>query len=115
MTEEDMIHFEDWEKLDLRVGKIIKVKDHPNANKLYVLTVDFGEELGERTIVAGLREYCSPGDLEGKSAIFLLNLEPRVLRGVESEGMILAVISADESKACIITPDDDIDAGSKVS
>ena len=117
MTTEDMIHFEDWEKIDLRVGKILKVKDHPNASSLYVLTVDFGEEIGKRTIVAGLKKYCKPNQLEGKSAIFIVNLEPRILRGIESHGMILAVVNEGESKACIITPDtddEDIEIGSKV-
>jgi len=117
MTTKDMIHFEDWEKLDLRVGKITSVKNHPNADKLYVLTVDFGKEIGKRTIVAGLKEYCPPESLKRKSAIFITNLEPRELRGVTSEGMILAVIghSTHEPKACIITPEEEIEPGSKVS
>ena len=101
MTEEDMIHFEDWEKLDLRVGKIIKVKDHPNANKLFILTVDFGED-GKRTIVAGLKDFCTKDNLKGKSAIFILNLEPKMIKGVESQGMILAAESPSKAKTCII-------------
>ena len=110
-----MIHFEDWERLDLRVGKIIKVKDHPNANKLYVLTVDFNEETGHRTIVTGLKEFCKKEDLEGKSAIFVLNLEPVNIRGIKSEGMILAAESPGTAKTCILVPDDEeIEAGSKV-
>lgn len=114
MTAEDMIHFEDWEKLDLRVGKILKVEDHPNAEKLYVLTVDVGEDK-PRTIVAGLKKYCNKKDLEGKTAIFVLNLEHVVLRGVKSEGMILAAINHDKSNVCIITPENEIEAGSKIN
>jgi len=118
MTTEDMIHMKDWEKLDLRVGKIIKVEDHPNADKLYILTVDLNEEK-PRTIVAGLKENCTKKHLQGKSAIFIINLEPKILKGVESQGMILAAISHghghhDAPKVCIITPDEDIDIGSKV-
>lgn len=115
MTEEDMLHFEDWEKMDLRVGKIKEVKDHPNAKKLYILTVDFGGDIGERTIVAGLKEFCSPDEMKGQSAIFVINLEPKEIRGIVSEGMILAAISHDESKACFLKPaDEDIEEGSKV-
>ncbi len=109
-----MIHFEDWERLDLRVGKIIKVKDHPNADKLYILTVDFGED-GKRTIVAGLKDFCTKDNLKGKSAIFVLNLEPKIIKGIESQGMILAAESYDRLKTCILVPDDkEIEAGSKV-
>lgn len=114
--EEHKIPFSEWQKLDIRVGLIKKVDDHPNADKLYVLTVDFGNEVGERTIVAGLKEYCTPERLEGKSAIFIVNLEPARIRGVESNGMILAAISHDEVKGCILKPDiSDIEPGSKVS
>ncbi len=113
MTEEDMIHFEDWEKVDLRVGKILKVEDHPNADKLYILTVDLGE--GQpRTIVAGLKKYCSKKSLEGKRAIFVVNLKPANLRGVESQGMILAAIDSTQTKGCILTPEEDLEEGSKV-
>lgn len=121
MTTSDMIHFKDWEKLDLRVGKILKVENHPKADKLYVLTVDFGEEIGTRTIVAGLKEYCKPSHLKNKSAIFIVNLEPRELRGIESQGMILAAIGHKGGghhhtpKACIITPDEEMEPGSEVS
>ena len=116
MSEEDMVHFEDWEKIDIRVGKILKVDAHPNAEKLYVLKVDFGKEIGKRTIVAGLKNYCSKKDLEGKSAIFVVNLEPREIRGVKSQGMILAASSPDKSHVCILTPDlTDIEVGSKIS
>jgi methionyl-tRNA synthetase len=113
-----MIHMKDWEKLDLRVGKILEVEDHPNADKLFVLTVDLGEGK-TRTIVAGLKKYCSKEHLKGKSAVFIINLEPAEIRGVKSEGMILAAIShthsqRDDPKVCLITPDGEMDLGSKI-
>ena len=116
MTTEDMVHFEDWKKLDIRVGKILKVEEHPNAEKLYILKVDFGKGIGKRTIVTGLKDYCKKEDLEGKSAIFIVNLEPKTIRGIKSQGMILAASSPDKSNVCILTPDlEEIEIGSKVS
>lgn len=109
------IKYPDFEKLDIRVGKILEVQDHPNADKLYVLKVDFSEEIGERTIVAGLREYCTPESLKGKTAIFIVNLEPREIRGIKSEGMILAAINHDHTKVCFLEPSEDLEPGSSVS
>jgi len=108
----DKIPYSDFEKLDLRVGLIKEVKAHPNADKLLVLTVDLGEE-EPRTIVAGLKAFYSPEDLEGKSAVFVVNLEPVTLRGVESNGMILA--AKDENSLGFLSPDRDIEPGSKIS
>lgn len=105
------IQFPDFEKLDLRVGLIKKVEDHPNADKLLVLTVDLGEE--ERTIVAGLKGHYTPEKLEGKKAIFIANLAPVKLRGIESNGMILAATS--EDKVIILQPESDIEPGTKIS
>ena len=108
-----MIHFEDWEKLDLRVGKIKKVEDHPKADKLYVLTVDFGKEIGKRTIIAGLKQECTKEHLQGKSAIFIVNLEPRKLKGIESQGMILA---ADvDGTPTLLHPEKEIPPGSTIT
>jgi len=111
----DKIAYEDFAKLDLRVGKILGVEEHPNADKLFVLRVNFGEEIGERTICAGLRGFYSAGELEGRSAVFVVNLAPRVLRGVESNGMILAVSSDDKNSVKILLVDGKLEAGSKVS
>jgi len=105
------IPFSDWEKVDLRVGKIIKVEDHPNADKLYILTVDLGEEK-ERTIVAGLKNHYKKEELENKQGIFIANLEPITLRGIESNGMTLAV--SDENNVFIIQPEKEIKPGTKV-
>ena len=87
MTE---IKFEDWKKLDLRVGEIKEVKDHPNADKLLILKVDIGNEA--RTVVAGIKKYYSKEELIGKKIILFTNLEQKELRGIRSEGMILAAV-----------------------
>ncbi len=107
------IPYSDFEKLDLRVGKIIEVQDHPKADKLYILTVDFGEP-GPRTIVAGLRTKYTQEQLKGKEAVFVSNLEPVTLRGIQSEGMILAASTEDKSEVFFIKPEKEIQPGSKI-
>lgn len=106
------VPFEDFKKLELRVGKILEAKEHPNATKLFILKVSFGDE--ERTIVAGLRGHYSASELEGKKAVFVTNLEPVILRGVESNGMILAASNEDKSEVVILCPDEDIEEGAFV-
>ncbi len=108
------VKFEEWQKLDLRVGKIIKIENHPNADKLYVLEVDLGS-MGKRTIVAGLRKYYQPEELLNQQCIIFANLEPAVLRGIKSEGMILASGSEDKKDVRILQPEKEIELGSKVS
>ena len=110
----DKIPFADWQKLDLRVGKITQVEDHSKADKLYVLKVSFGQEIGERTIVAGLKKHYTKEQLKDKHGIFIVNLEPVVLRGIKSEGMTLAAVSDDESVIAILQPEKDIEPGSKI-
>ena len=104
------IKFEDWEKLDLRSGRILEVKDHPNADKLYILKVDIGEE---RQIVAGIKKSYSKEELIGKQIIVISNLEPVILRGVESQGMLLAV-GEDENSRVLLTLDKEFISGEKV-
>jgi len=110
----DKIPFKDFQRLDIRVGLIKSVEDHPDADKLLVLKVDLGEEK-ERSIVAGLKGHYEKSDLEGKKAVFVANLEPVTLRGVESNGMILAAVSEDKSKVVILQPEKDTEQGTKVS
>ena len=112
MTE--TIPFKEWQKLDLRIGKILSVEDHPNADKLYILEVDLGK-LGKRKLVAGLKQHYKPKDLKNKLCVVFANLEPAVLRGVKSEGMILAAGSEDKSQVFLIKPDKEIELGSKIS
>lgn len=110
----DKVPYSDFQKLDLRIGKILKVDDHPNADKLFVLTVDLGEEK-TRTIVAGLKTFYKKENLENKKAIFIANLEPANLRGIESNGMILAASSEDKSIVAILQPEKGLETGSKIS
>ncbi len=114
----ETITFEDFMKLDLRVGKIVAVGDHPNADKLLVLKVDMGG--GEqRQLLAGLKTYCSPESLLGKLIVVVANLAPRKMRGLESHGMLLAasfgVGEGDERKVVILTPDGEVPPGAEVS
>lgn len=82
------IEFADFDKCDLRVGKIVEVKPHENANKLYVLKVDIGGEI--RTIVSALREHFKEEELLNKEVVMIINIKPVNLRGVKSNGMVLA-------------------------
>jgi methionyl-tRNA synthetase len=106
-----VIQFPDFEKLDLRIGKVIKVENHPDADKLYVLQVDFGDH--KRQIVAGLRLYYKPEEILHKKIIVIVNLQPVTLRGVESNGMLLA--ASKEDKVVLLEPGKDIDVGARVS
>jgi len=106
----ELISYEDFQKLDIRVALVEKVEKVPKADKLYKLSIDLGTE--KRTIVAGLAEFYKANELEGKKIIVLTNLEPRKLRGITSEGMLLA---ADfENKVSILVPDKDIPLGASI-
>lgn len=111
---EEIINFSDWEKLDLRVGKIAKVEDIEGADKLYKLTIDLGKVIGKRTVCAGLKKHYSKDELKNKKIILFVNLMPRKLKGIESQGMILAAVSEDESKVILLSPEKDIEIGAKV-
>ena len=105
-----MISYEDFQKLDIRVALVEKVEKVPKADKLYKLSVSVGTE--KRTLVAALAEYYKASELEGKKIIILANLEPRKLRGITSEGMLLA---ADfEDTVSILVPDKDIPSGANI-
>ncbi len=104
--------FDDFAKLDLRVGTIVEAEKMPKANKLLVLKVDTG--LDVRTIVSGIAEHFSPEEVIGKRVTVLINLAPRALRGVESEGMILMTNNA-EGKLVFVNPDaDGVDNGALI-
>ena len=106
------LEFDTFMKVNLRVGRIISVDDHPNADKLYVVKLDDGTG-GERTICAGLKAFYQPDEMEGKLVVFVENLKPRPLRGVTSEGMMLAADDG-EGHVRLITVDGDISTGSQV-
>lgn len=86
----DYIVFDDFLKLDIRIGEVIEAKNVPDSNKLIELTVDFGEELGTRTILTGMQKWYQPADFVGKKFLFIVNLEPRKMAGKESHGMLLS-------------------------
>jgi len=109
------INFDDWQKLDLRVGKIVEVEDIEGADKLYKFTVDFGSEIGERIICSGLKELYSKEDLKGKKYVFVVNLEARKLRGVESHGMILAAGNDETNEWTMLQTEKDVEEGMGVS
>ena len=108
----EYLDFETFMKVDVRVGKITKVEDHPNADRLYVVNIDDGSKDG-RTVCAGLKEFYSVEELQGKTIAFIANLEPRPLRGVMSEGMLLAA-DDDAGTVALVTFDRDISPGSKI-
>ncbi len=106
------IQYDDFAKLDLRVGKILLAEKVQKADKLLKLEIDLGFEI--RTIVSGIAEHFSAEEIVGKQVVVVANLAPRKMRGIESNGMIL--MAEDKSgKLHFVNPDDDIDAGSGVS
>ena len=108
----EYLDFETFTKVDLRTAKITSVEDHPNADKLYVVKLDDGSESG-RTVCAGLKEYYTPDEMTGMLVVFVANLEPRKLRGVVSEGMMLAADDG-QGNVRLLTLSADIATGSQV-
>jgi methionyl-tRNA synthetase len=107
------VSFGDWMKLDLRVAEILEVEEVENADKLLRLKIDLGTET--RTLVAGLKPYYRKEELEGKRCIVFTNLEPRKIKGIESQGMLLAAVNDDHSEVKLLQPDGAIELGSRVS
>ena len=103
-----MISFEDFKKIELRIAKIKEVNDHPNADRLYVITVDLGDRT--KQVVAGIKGSYKKEDLVGRQVVVVDNLESAVLRGVESQGMILA--ASDDKGISVVGPDRDLALGS---
>lgn len=108
----DLISYDDFAKLDIRIGEIKSAEVIEGADKLFRLMVDVGDpEL--RQIVSGIRGFfAGPEELVGKKCTFLTNLEPRVIRGVESQGMILA--ASEGEVLALLSPHRDIPAGTKI-
>ena len=102
--QKDIATFEDFTKMDLRVGTIIEAQKMPKTKKLMVLKVDTG--IDQRTVVSGIAEHFKAEDIIGKKVTVLVNLAPRKLRGVESEGMILMTENA-EGKLVFVNPDEE--------
>jgi methionyl-tRNA synthetase len=107
------IEFNDWEKINLKVGKITAIEDIEGADKLYKISVDLGKE--KRTICAGLKEFYKKEELINKNIVVVANLAPRKMRGIESQGMLLAAVSDNHKKVVLISPEKDIEPGASVS
>ena len=105
------ISIEDFQKLALRVGVITAAQDHPNADRLLVLTVDLGDG-APRQIVAGIKGSYAAADLIGKRVVVVANLKPATLRGVESQGMVLA--AQDGSQLALVSPERPVQPGGTV-
>ncbi|MAF59825.1 MAG: methionine--tRNA ligase subunit beta [Candidatus Pacebacteria bacterium] len=106
-----MISFEDFKKLDIRIGKVESAERIPETDKLLKLSINFGEET--RQIVSGIAEYISESEIVGRSYPFIVNLEPRTIRGEESQGMILAV-GSDDGSFSLLEPSTEVKPGSKI-
>lgn len=109
----ETLSFADFSKVKMRVGRVVEATDHPNADKLLVLKVDLGDE--QRQLVAGIKGYYRPDDLVGAHIIVVTNLAPRTMRGVESQGMLLAASTPDQSQVILLTTREPIAPGSAVS
>ncbi len=120
MAEE--ISYDDFAKLDIRIGTVLAAELVPETDKLIKCTIDFGE-LGQRTIVSGIAEWKRPEELVGKQLPYIVNLAPRTLRGVVSEGMLLAASpvrgdasneASDESHVVLLIPESVVPSGTKL-
>lgn len=105
-----MVTYEDFKKLELIVAQIKEVKEHPNADRLYIVKIDTGKE--EKQLVAGIRANYKPEELVGRKIIVINNLEPAVIRGETSNGMLLAATG--ENGPVFLSPEKDVPAGSIV-
>jgi methionyl-tRNA synthetase len=106
-----MISIEEFRRIELRVATVKSAEPHPNADKLVVLQVDLGDE--QRQIVAGIRNHYEPGELVGKQIVVVANLEPAKLRGLESQGMLLA--ASDEGRVIVLAPEKSVQPGARIS
>ncbi len=107
----DEISYDDFAKLDIRVGTVVAAEMVPETDKLIKCTVDFGE-FGTRTIVSGIAQWKKPEELVGKQLPYIVNLAPRVLRGVESQGMLLAASEA--AGVALLHPERPIQPGTRL-
>lgn len=105
-----MVSFEEFKRLEIKVAKVKEVRDHPNADKLYVMIVDVGGK--EKQIVAGIKNHYRKEELVGHQIVLVDNLEPTTIRGIESQGMLLA--AQDENRIVILIPEKKVKTGSQV-
>lgn len=102
--------FQEFAALDLKIGKVLEVSAHPNADKLYMMKVDIGRPI---TMISGLKEFYTAEQLRTKTLVVVTNLEPATIRGVKSEGMLLA--AEEGNKLALLTPEKDLPAGTQIS
>ena len=108
----ELVAFEDFEKLDIRVGTITKISEVEKSNKLMKLTVDLGDHV--RTILAGIKqERDNPSEIEGKQALFVVNLPERKMAGEVSQGMLFDIGYADKLTPCLAMPETHMLNGSR--
>ena len=106
-----LIKFDDFSKIDIRIGTVVSAEEIEGSEKLLKLIVDFGD-IGQKQILSGVKEWYSPDDLVEKQLPFIVNIEPRKMMGLESQGMILAVDSDD--KAVIFFLDESVENGAPI-
>ena len=106
------MQFEDFEKMQLVVAKVLKCEKVPKANKLLKSTLKVGNT--ERIVVSGIAKFYTPEEMVGKKVVLLANLAPRTIRGVESHGKLLCAANADDSKLSLLTVDSDIEDGCEI-
>ncbi len=106
-----MISIDEFRKIEIKVATIKDAEPHPNADRLMVLKIDLGSE--ERQLVAGIKGHYAAEDLIGRQIVVVANLEPAKLRGIESQGMLLA--ATDDDKIVLLNPEKPVSPGAKVS
>jgi len=107
------VSFSDFQKMDMRVGRIDEIERVPDTDKLYRMQVDVGEETIQ--IVSSLVDFYEMEELEGKKITVLVNLEPAEFAGAKSEGMLLCAETDDESEVVVLNPDEEMEPGTKIT
>lgn len=108
-----MITFDDFQKIDIRIGKIIEIEDAETRKPMYRIQIDFGE-LGVKQTVAGIKPFYEKEDLLDKKVAAVVNMEPKKMGTAMSECMILAAVVGDDEKVVVLQPEKDIDTGAKI-
>jgi methionine--tRNA ligase beta chain len=108
-----MITFKDFQKLDLRIGKIIDIQDAQTKKPMFRIKIDFGE-LGVKQTIAGLKGFYNKDELMNKKVAALVNLEPKMMGSELSECMVLAAVMGNDEKVVVLNPERDIETGAKI-
>lgn len=112
------VSYDEFSRMDIRIGTIVAAERVPDTDKLIKCTINFGDALsgglGERTIVSGIAVFRDPENLIGKQCTYIVNLAPRMIRGIESQGMLLAA-STDDGTFALLSPDRELPPGTSVA